>query len=129
MKANEFMVPANPQPKDLEKMLALCSNHIATLSDKLAEYQSNVAVKTTAYKRAFAQAVVLSTDKGRSPTISKAAAEADLKVIATQDELDIASAVYTIAKGEFDGWNAHFVALRKMAEIRKSEMFSGTGPR
>ncbi|MEN6567180.1 MAG: hypothetical protein ABFC57_12870 [Veillonellales bacterium] len=128
-KAAEFIIPPHPTPAQIEEMLAVCSNQIATLADILTGYKSDAAIKDTAYKRALARAIT----KGRldriPATIVAKVAEADDEVITARDNLDIADAIYTAAKGEFDGWDAHFVALRKMAEIRKSEMFSGTGPR
>jgi hypothetical protein len=48
----------------------------------------------------------------------------DADVVTARDNLDIADAIYMAAKGEFDGWDSHFITLRKMAE-----MLSGTGPR
>lgn len=119
-----FDIPAHPTPAQLEQMLAICSNQIASLADLLTQYKSTAAMKDTAYKRALARAII----KGRADHIPASivakVAEADDAVIAARDELDAADAIYTAAKGEFDGWDAHFVALRKMAEIRKTEMHS-----
>jgi hypothetical protein len=129
VKAAQFIIPAHPGPHQIEEMLAMCSNQIATLADILTGYKSDVAMKDTAYKRALAKAIIKGRIDKVPATIVAKVAEADEDVIAARDALDIADAVYTAAKGEFDGWDAHFVALRKMAEIRKSEMFSGTGPR
>lgn len=124
-----LIIPAHPGPHKIEEMLAVCSNLIATLTDILTGYKSDVAIKGTVYKRALAKAIINGRMEKVSATIVAKVAEADEDVIGARDSLDIADAVYTAAKGKFDVWDAHFVALRKMAEICKSEMFSGTGPR
>ena len=124
VKASQFTIPQNPTPAQLEKMLATCSNQIARLSDMLAGYKSDVTIKDTAYKRAVARAIVKYRGDGIPANIVSKVVEGDNEVIAAKDELDTAEAIFTIAKGEFDGWDSHFVALRKIAEIRKQEMRS-----
>ncbi|MDU2064411.1 MAG: hypothetical protein E6713_06165 [Sporomusaceae bacterium] len=128
-KASEFTIPLHPTPHQIEAMLATCSNQIATLADKLTQYKSDVAIKDTAYKRALARAIIASRGNGVPASIVTKTVEADEAVIEARDALDIANAIYELAKGEFDGWESHFVALRKIAEIRKTEMHTGTGPR
>ncbi|MBU2700605.1 hypothetical protein Ga0466249_001697 [Sporomusaceae bacterium BoRhaA] len=128
-KASQFIIPAHPGPHQIEEMLAVCSNQIATLADILTGYKSDVAIKDTAYKRALAKAIIKGCIDRVPATIVAKVAEDDPDVIAARDALDISNAIYIAANGEYEGWNSHFVALRKMAEIRKFEMFSGTGPR
>ena len=53
--------------------------------------------------------------------------ELDGDVVTSLDELNVALASYELAKGEFEGYDAHFTALRKMAELRKVEMRTGCG--
>ena len=120
-KAAQFIIPEHPTPAQIEKMLAICSNQIATLADLLTGYKSDVALKDTIYKRALARAIINNRLDGVPATIVAKVAEVDAAVIAARDDLDIADAIYTAAKGDFDGWDSHFVALRKIAEIRKVE--------
>ncbi|MEN6568042.1 MAG: hypothetical protein ABFC57_17295 [Veillonellales bacterium] len=37
-KAAEFIIPPHPTPAQIEEMLAICSNQIATLADILTGY-------------------------------------------------------------------------------------------
>jgi hypothetical protein len=122
IKATEFIIPEHPTPAQLEKLLAVCSNQIARLSDLLTTYKSNATIKDTAYKRAVARAMVVERVNKTPAVIIRAIVEADESVIIAKDELDTAEAIYLFAKGEFDSFDSHFVALRKMAEIRKTEM-------
>jgi len=118
-KASQFIIPEHPVPHQIEQMLAVCSNQIATLSDILTGYKSDVAIKDTIYKRALARAIIKGRIDRVPATIVVKVAEVDADVMTARDNLDIADAIYTAAKGDFDGWDSHFVALRKMAEIRK----------
>lgn len=121
VKASEFIIPAHPTPGQLEQMLAVCSNQIAMLAEKVAQYKSDVAIKTAAYKRAYAKALIVNNGLGNAQLV-KALADSDSNVITAADALDVVVAKHELAKAEFDGWDAHFVALRKMSEIRKQEM-------
>ena len=59
--------------------------------------------------------------------IVRAMVELDGDVVTSLDELNVALASYELAKGELEGYDAHFTALRKMAELRKVEMRTGCG--
>ncbi len=117
----KVVVPDNPTPAQLMHLLAVCSNEIATLADKVMSYRQDAALKQTALKRAMARAKVKYSGSG-TVDIVRAKVELDPAVVLAQDEYDIADCVYQIAKGEFDGYDAQFTALRKQAEIRKTEM-------
>jgi hypothetical protein len=43
-------------------------------------------------------------------------------VVKAADDLDAADTICALAKAELDGYDAQFVALRKIAELRKTEM-------
>lgn len=124
VKASEFIIPEHPTPYQLEQMLAVCSNQIAKIADKLTGYRADMTTKDTAYKRAVARSMIIGRANGVPASIVKSMVEADETVSASKDALDAAEAMFIFAKGEFDGWESHFVALRKMAEIRKTEMRS-----
>lgn len=120
MSSREYTLPINPSPAMLERDLAAISNNMARLSDLVATYKADAAIKQTVYKRAYARALVeYSGDK--NATIIKAKADIYPAVISAQDEMDQANAVYIVATGEYEGYEAQFVALRKMVEIRKME--------
>lgn len=119
----KLTVPDNPTPQQLQHLLAICSNQIATLSDQVATYKQDAAIKMTNYKRELARAIVRYSGSGTASFI-KAKAETDSLVVSALDDVDIAEAVYGIAKAELDGYDAQFIALRKIAEIRKQEIKS-----
>ena len=115
------MLPINPTPAQLEKELAVVANSIATLSDLVARYKADAALKETAYKRRYAEALVKYSG-AKNATIAKSMAEIDPDVRAAQDELDQANAVYIVAMGEYSGYDSQFIALRKIVHIREMEM-------
>lgn len=121
-----FVLPDNPTPLQLNRSLSVCANQIARLSDLVAHYKADASYKQTAYKRAYARAMV-KYQAAKNATLSKALAEIDEDVIRAADELDAANAIYTIAQGEMDGYEAQFIALRKIVEVRKMEVQGGIG--
>ena len=119
--AKEFRIPQNATFKQISECLAECSNQMASVSEKVGTYKADVALKETAYKRAMARATVKHSGQ-KNATLTKAMAELDPQVIKAQDEYDGANAIYIIASGELSGWEAQFVALRKMVSIREIEL-------
>lgn len=120
LSSREFTLPVDPTPLELNQALSICANNIARLSDLVAQYKADAAIKQTAYKRAHARARVKYSNAKNSDT-SKALTEIDEEVIAAQNELDQANAVFLVAMGEMEGYEAQFIALRKIVEIRKME--------
>lgn len=118
---NTFTIPQDPTPQQLNNALIACANNISRLQQLVAEYKANVSLKQTAYKRAMAKALVLHQGR-KNQTLIKATAELEMFVQVALDELDQATAVYTVAQGELDGYEAQFVALRKIVEIKKLEI-------
>ena len=121
-----FQIPEDPTPLQITKLLSVCSNQLARLAELVATYKSDVAIKTTLYKRAEAKAKVKYQGSGKVDIV-RAMVELDGDVITSLDELNVALASYELAKGELEGYDAHFTALRKMAELRKVEMRTGCG--
>lgn len=119
-----FNIPVNPTLAQIGQLLATCSNNLANVGMKVAEYKADIAIKETAYKRALARAKVMYQDKKPSAMIN-AYAETESSVIEAQDELIQANSLFIIASGELDGWDAQFVALRKIVEIKKIERDNG----
>ena len=118
-----FQIPDNPNVGELQRLLTICSNQIATITDLAATYKADAAIKTTAFKRAVARATVKYRHDGTAAVV-KALVEIDPDVVAAGNECDNADAIYGLAKAELDGYEAHFVALRKISELRKTEMKS-----
>jgi hypothetical protein len=124
--SDKFELPQNPSPMQLNQSLSICSNNISRLSDLCAQYKADTAIKQTALKRAMARALVKYSG-AKNSTLTKAMAEVDAGVIAAQDEVDTANALYLVAQAEMDGYDAQFIALRKIVEIRKMEIHGGIG--
>ena len=118
---NEFRIPSDPTPQEMNASLIECANNISRLQQLVAEYKADVGIKQTVYKRALARALVMN-QSGKNATIIKAMAEIDPNVQVALDELDQATALYTVGQGELDGYEAQFVALRKIVEIKKLEI-------
>lgn len=123
---NEFRIPDNATFAQISQSLATCSNQMADVSQKVAEYKTNVALKQTVLKRQLAKSTVKFSGE-KNTSLIKARAELDPQVIKAQDEVDSAVAIYTIALGELEAWEAQFVALRKMVSIREIELKGGIG--
>ena len=121
-----FQIPEDPTPLQITKLLSVCSNQLARLAELVATYKSDVAIKTTLYKTAEAKAKVKYRGSGKVDIV-RAMVELDSDVVTSLDELNVALASYELAKGELEGYDAHFTALRKMAELRKVEMRTGCG--
>lgn len=117
----KFELPHDPTPQQMNNALITCANNISRLQQLVAEYKANVGIKQTAYKRAMARALVVNQHK-KNATLIKAMAELEPTVKTALDELDQANAVYTVAQGELEGYEAQFVALRKIVEIKKLEI-------
>ena len=116
-----FVIPRDPTPLELNNSLIICANNIARIQQLVAGYKADVGVKQTAYKRAMARALVIHQHE-KNATLIKAMAETEPEVQWALDELDKATAIYTIGQGELDGYEAQFVALRKIVEIKKLEI-------
>lgn len=119
--STKLTVPENPTPAQLQHLLSVCSNQIAKLADLVVKYKQDVAIKERNYDRAMARATVKYKGQGNAAVV-KSMATIDDEVVKAADELDAAEATYTLAKAELDGYDAQFVALRKIAELRKTEM-------
>lgn len=118
---NKFEIPQEPTPADLVRLLSVCSNNIAKIAEKCAEYKTNVAYKQTVLKREQARALVRYS-MAKNASIMKAQMEIDDAVVRAQDDYDTACATYQLMQAEFDAYNSNFVALRKIVEMRKTEI-------
>lgn len=117
-------IPNDPMPGELVELLAECSNNIARLAELCADYQTALAYKQTALKREQAKAAI-KYSAARNASLMKAQVELDEGVIKAQDEYDAASATYQLAKAEMESYESHFIALRKIVEMRKAEIQGG----
>ena len=119
-----MIIPEGATLPEINQCLIACANKIAEVSTKVAEYKADAALKQTTYKRLLARAKVLNMGAGNA-TITAAKAETAEDVVQAQDAYDQASALYTMACGEFDALQTTFVALRKIVEIKKLEQTGG----
>lgn len=120
-----MIIPEGATLPEINACLIACANKISEVSTKVAEYKADAALKQTTYKRLLARAKVLNMGAGNA-TITAAKAETDEDVVQAQDAYDQASALYTVAMGEYEALETTFVALRKLVELQKLEA-QGTG--
>ena len=116
-----FTIPDSPSPYELQKLLTRCSNAIATLSDEIARAKQVQTRKTHDYKIACAKSRIANQNKG-TVKIVEALVELDESVLIAAQEMQEAAAYTELLQAKLDGYDAHFKALRKVAEVRKTEM-------
>lgn len=124
--AKVYQIPAEPELWEIPKILIILGNNIAKLTKLVARYQARAGFQEASYKRAVAAAKVRNKDAGNQELI-KSMAEIDPVVQAVANKMNLAEAKLTLAKGELEGYNAQFISMRKIVEIKKMErMNAGT---
>lgn len=123
--AKVYQIPEEPELWEIPKILIILGNNIARLTKLVARYQARAGFQQAAYKRAVARAKVTNKSAGNQELI-KSMAEIDPVVSAIVNKMELAEAKLTLAKGELDGYEAQFISMRKIVEIKKMEkMFAG----
>lgn len=117
----EMTIPENPSPLELQKLLIKCSNTIATLSEQIAIAREAQAKKTAIHKQEIAKARILNSGKGTVKMI-ESYVELDENVSRAKAEEQTATAYSELLQARLAGADAHFKALRKVAEVRINEM-------
>ena len=124
--AKVYQIPADPELWEIPKILIVLGNNIARLTKLVARYQARAGFLEAAYKRAVARAKVANKGAGNQELI-KSMAEIDPTVVVLANRLEIAEAKLTLSKGELEGYDAQFISMRKIVEIKKMErMNAGT---
>lgn len=114
-------IPDNPTPAQLIQLIAKTSNDIGTMAEKveLAKIKANDSERI--YKREMAKALFKYGNE-KNQSLVKARAELDEDVVNAESEMYLHQATYRLLQAEFNSLESSFVALRKIAEIRKTEM-------
>jgi multidrug efflux pump subunit AcrA (membrane-fusion protein) len=121
---DKFTIPENPNQLELNQSLSKCANNISRVIDLVAKYKANVSIAQTKYKRLLARAKIKNAS-AKTATMQNALAEIDDTVITAQDELEQANAIFLVAEAELEGWQAQFVAVRKMCSLKETEVKGG----
>ena len=124
--AKVYQIPAEPELWEIPKILIILGNNIARLTRLVARYQARAGFQQAAYKRAVARAKVTNKSAGNQELI-KSMAEIDPVVSAIVNKMELAQAKLTLAKGELDGYEAQFISMRKIVEIKKLTLQSDGG--
>lgn len=114
-------IPEQPTPGQLIQLLAQSSNDIGQWAVKVEQARSDFTKAQKKHKRELAAAMFRYGEE-KNATLTKARAELDNAVIDAEEIMDVAEAKYKLMQAELDGMETAFVALRKIAEIRKTEM-------
>lgn len=123
---NNIQLAEDMTPPQIENALAVFSNELATLAVTVAGYENIKADAELKFRRAYAVAII-NNQRGKNVMLIKALAERDSLVIAAGDELAKATATLTLGKATFDGLESKYVALRKIANLKQTELTSMGG--
>lgn len=121
---DKFEIPENPTQLQLNQSLSTCANNISKIIGIVAKYKADVSIAQTKYKRLLARAKIKNAS-AKTATMQNALAEVDESVITAQDELEQANAIFLVAEAELEGWQAQFVAVRKMCSLKETEVKNG----
>ena len=109
----------NPNsPDSLNKAMLICSNNIAMVGELLAKAEGEKARAESKYKLEYAKSYLEATGNSEK---CKAYALVSDGVQEAQMGLDLALAKTKLLKAHLDGWDAHYNAVRKSANIWESE--------
>lgn len=116
-----MFIPTNPTPPELIRLIAQCSNNISELAEKVELAKIKASDSERSYKREMAKALFKYSGE-KNATLTKAKAELDEDVVNAESEMYLNQATYKLLQAEYDSSEVSFVALRKIAEIMKTEL-------
>lgn len=108
-------------PAEIENALAVFSNELATYSLTVAKYENDLADAEMKYKREYARAVILN-QRAKNSMLTKAMAEIDAGVVTSGNELAKVKAVLILGRATLEGLTNKYVALRKIANLKQTEL-------
>ena len=121
---NEFKISNNPTGQELIDDIALITNTIATLSEYVAKTKNILAQADDTYKRIWDMKYLMYSEQ--YPKINQVKLKA---MVNTDDDVVRAKAVLLDAKeksiladSKYKIWDNRFIAVRKIASIKTTEM-------
>ena len=121
---NEFKISNNPTGQELIDDIALITNTIATLSEYVAKTKNILAQADDAYKQIWDEKYLMYSEQyPKSNQIKiKALANTDDDVVRAKAVLLDAKEKSVLADSKYKSWDNRFIAVRKIASIKTTEM-------
>ena len=121
---NEFKISNNPTGQDLIDDIALITNTIATLSEYVARTKNILAQADDAYKQIWDEKYLMYSDSypKANQTKIKAMVNTDDDVVRAKAVLMDAKEKSVLADSKYKSWDNRFIAVRKIASIKTTEM-------
>ena len=121
---NEFKISNNPTGQELIDDIALITNTIATLSECVARTKNILAQADDAYKQIWDEKYLMYSDSypKANQTKIKAMVNTDDDVVRAKAVLMDAKEKSVLADSKYKSWDNRFIAVRKIASIKTTEM-------
>ena len=121
---NEFKISNNPTGQELIDDIALITNTIATLSEYVARTKNVLAQADDAYKQIWDEKYLMYSDiyPEANQTKIKAMVNTDDDVVRAKAVLMDAKEKSVLADSKYKSWDNRFIAVRKIASIKTTEM-------
>ncbi len=121
---NEFKISNNPTGQELIDDIALITNTIATLSEYVAKTKNILAQADDAYKQIWDEKYLMYSEQyPKSNQIKiKAKVNTDDDVVRAKAVLLDAKEKSVLADSKYKSWDNRFIAVRKIASIKTTEM-------
>ena len=121
---NEFKISNNPTGQELIDDIALITNTIATLSEYVARTKNILAQADDAYKQMWDEKYLMYSDSypKANQTKIKAMVNTDDDVVRAKAVLMDAKEKSVLADSKYKSWDNRFIAVRKIASIKTTEM-------
>lgn len=121
---NEFKISNNPTGQELIDDIALITNTIATLSEYMARTKNILAQADDAYKQIWDEKYLMYSDSypKANQTKIKAMVNTDDDVVRAKAVLMDAKEKSVLADSKYKSWDNRFIAVRKIASIKTTEM-------
>lgn len=121
---NEFKISNNPTGQELIDDIALITNTIAALSEYVARTKNVLAQADDAYKQIWDEKYLMYSDiyPKANQTKIKAMVNTDDDVVRAKAVLMDAKEKSVLADSKYKSWDNRFIAVRKIASIKTTEM-------
>lgn len=121
---SEFKISNNPTGQELIDDIALITNTIATLSEYVARTKNILAQADDAYKQIWDEKYLMYSDSypKANQTKIKAMVNTDDDVVRAKAVLMDAKEKSVLADSKYKSWDNRFIAVRKIASIKTTEM-------
>lgn len=117
----DFAIVEDPTPQDIDRELVFLANTLSRLENVIAGYKKEATIREAVLKRTRAIAII--RHKQESPAEYRSAQiDLDPDLNTAKDKMQEINNILILAQGRLAGYNAQFVAVRKQAELKKTEL-------